>query len=340
MSTNTNLFILVRSRRKQEDLLVDPYAINKDHSLLISHFHLICCSLSLSLSRFFQCPNGVNGVGLNRSTYLPSPQASSSSQLQQFEFIGVLFGIAVRTSCPLALDLPSSLWKSLVDQSVDVTDLEAIDKLCVQAMNEIRKFDQTEFEAMFSEQKFTTQLSDHTEIELKTRGRELSVTWEKREEFIRLSLEARLKESDKQIAAIKRGLNSVVPTHLLTLFTWSDLELLICGSPVIDIESLRRHTVCSSGLTQTDNRVVWLFQALHSFNSEERQLFLRFVWGRNRLPATDSDWPTKFTINKLSSQSGDDALPVAHTCFFSIDIPDYSSYEILRKKVLYAIVNW
>jgi hypothetical protein len=32
-------------------------------------------------------------------------------------------------------------------------------------------------------------------------------------------------------------------------------------------------------------------------------------------------------------------LPVAHTCFFSIELPRYSSYEILRDKLRYAFTN-
>jgi E3 ubiquitin-protein ligase HERC2 len=92
---------------------------------------------------------------------------------------------------------------------------------------------------------------------------------------------ARLKESEKQIASIKKGLNAVVPTNMLALFSWYDLELLVCGNPVIDVQSLRRHTVYNK-LSASDDIVVWLFKCLHSFNSEERQLFLRFVWGRNR----------------------------------------------------------
>jgi hypothetical protein len=35
----------------------------------------------------------------------------------------------------------------------------------------------------------------------------------------------------------------VVPLPMLALFSWYDLELLVCGNPVIDVEALRRHTV-------------------------------------------------------------------------------------------------
>jgi hypothetical protein len=39
------------------------------------------------------------------------------------------------------------------------------------------------------------------------------------------------------------------------------------------------------------------------------------------------------------SEELDGTLPVSHTCFFSLDLPAYSSYEILRTKLLFSIVN-
>ena len=32
-------------------------------------------------------------------------------------------------------------------------------------------------------------------------------------------------------------------------------------------------------------------------------------------------------------------LPVAHTCFFSLDLPPYSTAETMRKRLEYAIYN-
>ncbi len=39
----------------------------------------------------------------------------------------------------------------------------------------------------------------------------------------------------------------------------------------------------------------------------------------------------------MYSNHPDISMPVAHTCFFTIDLPEYSSYDILYKKLLYAI---
>lgn len=47
-------------------------------------------------------------------------------------------GVALRTKFPLSLDLPSLFWKKLLGARVDISDLEGVDKLCVQALNEVR----------------------------------------------------------------------------------------------------------------------------------------------------------------------------------------------------------
>lgn len=73
----------------------------------------------------------------------------------------------------------------------------------------------------------------------------------------------------------------------------------VCGSPDIDIEALKKHTAFRGQLSKSHPVVKNLFAALKSFSAEERRLFLRFVWGRNRLPTRDADWTQPFTINSL-----------------------------------------
>ena len=63
---------------------------------------------------------------------------------------------------------------------------------------------------------------------------------------------------------------------------------------------------------------------------------MRFVWGRSRLPLKGRSWPQTFKIQRASGVS-DTHLPVTHTCFFSIELPEYSSEEVMREKLLAAI---
>jgi len=253
-----------------------------------------------------------------------------------FEFVGVLMGIALRTKQTLSFDLPSLIWKQILNERIDITDLEAIDKLCVQALNELGNIDEKSFSYTVYE-KFTTQLSDGTEVELKENGKNTDVTRDNYQQFVSLIIKKRLSESMQQIKAIRKGLNAIVPVRMLSLFSWYDLEILICGNPNIDIEALRRHTVYQGGLSASSSVVKHFWKTLYSFSQQERQLFLQFVWGRNRLPPTENDWDSNFTIKALNTS--EDSLPIAHTCFFSFDLPPYSTFELCQSKLRYAIHN-
>jgi hypothetical protein len=73
---------------------------------------------------------------------------------------------------------------------------------------------------------------------------------------------------------------------------------------------------------------------LETFSHQDRGAFLRFVWGRSRLPRP-SDFTEAFKIHVLPA--GDDRLPKADTCFFTLHLPAYSSTEVLRERIMYAI---
>lgn len=39
----------------------------------------------------------------------------------------------------------------------------------------------------------------------------------------------------------------------------------------------------------------------------------------------------------MRAQQGDGALPKADTCFFNLELPDYSSKEVMKQRILLAI---
>ena len=132
----------------------------------------------------------------------------------------------------------------------------------------------------------------------------------------------------------------LVPQRVLTLFTWDQLELLACGSKDIDIEMLRSKTKYGVGVSPAQRHVRYLWQTLRKFSPERRALFLRFVWGRTRLPATNAEWgDVRFTLHTRHTSSPDTAYPVAHTCFFSLELPAYTTLAACHEKILYAITH-
>ena len=78
------------------------------------------------------------------------------------------------------------------------------------------------------------------------------------------------------------------------------------------------------------------WEILDEFTDSEKSSFLKFVWARPTLPPKGVDFLQKM---KIQIAVGDEAiekpdqyLPKAHTCFFSINLPRYSS-----KKVFFSL---
>ena len=72
-------------------------------------------------------------------------------------------------------------------------------------------------------------------------------SWENRLEYAKAVLEFRLGElsCEPRMRAIRTGLATVVPVHILTILNPSDLEIRTCGIPNVDLDFLRVSIFCS-----------------------------------------------------------------------------------------------
>ncbi|KNC47593.1 CMGC/CK2 protein kinase [Thecamonas trahens ATCC 50062] len=298
---------------------------------------LACADLMSDVTPLFELsPNGVNGVGINRDRYVVNSGATSDLQLAMFEFAGALLGMGLRTNVNMPVALAPTVWKRMLGARVDVADLEAQDRMLVNSLREMVAMKRDVFEEWLDE-RFVAVLASGEEVELVPGGREEQVTYERRVEFARLQVEAHLATGASQIRALRRGLGAVVPLSSLSLCTGADLEYLVCGAPDVNLETLKRHTVFN-GQCRESTTVEYLWEVLSEFSPAERQLFLRFVWGRNRLPLRDTDWNQQFMITVETSKAPD-GFPRANTCNFSIYLPQYSCKEVLEQRLRFAIVN-
>jgi len=195
---------------------------------------------SPALRLFLRCPNAVNNLGANREKWVPNPSANSVLDLEMLAFVGKLMGLAVRTRQYLELNLPSIVWKQLMGQAVVREDFEAIDMMLVQSMDSVRTIERqgvTEegFQDVIMERS-TILTTDDRVVELLPGGAQRSVTFQDRGEFADLVEEYRLREFHTQVAAIQEGLVQVLPRQLLTLFTWEELQVQVCGESEVDVE--------------------------------------------------------------------------------------------------------
>jgi HECT-domain (ubiquitin-transferase) len=271
-----------------------------------------------------RCPNARRGDKLNADSFVPNPKHRTPLSLSMLEFVGKFMGMSLRAKSALPFCFPALVYKAIVGQKPRFEDLVSIDTPFAQLLDSLRSCEtegivggqirpaittDSDFAAAYPNLRFTCVSSDGTtEVELIPGGRDIPVTFSNRLRYCESAERFRLHEFDAQLAAIRRGLSTVVPIRALSLFTASELEVLIAGDADINVDVLKAHS-SYSGFSESDKIIKWFWQIVRSMTRDERSRLLRFTWGRSRLPAEDR-WTNKFTIAKVSGT--DKTLPSAH----------------------------
>ena len=246
-----------------------------------------------SVPLLIQTPNGREDTGVNRDCFVPNPIAISPLHLSMFRFLGVLIGIAVRSGSPINLNLAPPIWKQLVGLQLSIGDLSEIDSDYVQALLYIRDNPHTIVGINFIGPNANGQ-------DVRLHPSWTQVTLDNSSEYFQLSLYMRLHEFDQQVAAMREGMARVIPVPMLSLFTGPELETMACGSREISVNLLQSVTTYK-GIDPGSPLVCWFWQVMESFSQNERSLFLRFVWGRTRLPRTPGDFRGRDFVLQVSA---------------------------------------
>ena len=134
----------------------------------------------------------------------------------------------------------------------------------------------------------------------------------------------------------------MIPCSLFNIVTSKELEIWVCGKHTTDIDLLKRHTKYSGAYNDQHPTIQNFWQMLRQMTEPDRQRFIKFCWGQERIPANDQAFKAlnvrfmiKQCVNKKVSQ--DKLMPKADTCFFNFELPEYSTLEIMKAKVLQAI---
>lgn len=301
---------------------------------------------SPALPLFIVCPNGRSEMGENRDRYVPRPDAALPLHASLYEFLGQLMGLAIRTKNLLNLNFPSMVWKLLVGDVVTDQDVRAIDVLSAQLLDLTSdpNMTQQQFESQLASSGdivFQVPANDGSMHELVPNGASIRLTWQNRALFAQQLRRFRYEEFVPQCQAMRRGLAQVVPIALLSIFTWRELETQVCGRGLsLDAINLLEKMTNYSGYLPSDAVVINFWRMMRERMDEDmRAKLLTFVWGRSRLPVNEADFERKFTITRISRSSADKTFPIAHTCGFSVDVPPYSSLDVMHDRFSYAINN-
>lgn len=128
--------------------------------------------------------------------------------------------------------------------------------------------------------------------------------------------------------------------RLLDVFTPSELQRLVCGNiGMVDLATLKENMIFvgfEDDKPEHGNVKSMFLEVLASFSQDEIMQFFTFVTGLVARPASGLRSPIQV---KLWPEGADERyLPVAHTCSYTLDLPQYTSKTQMDGKLRSAIV--
>jgi E3 ubiquitin-protein ligase HERC1 len=172
--------------------------------------------------------------------------------------------------------------------------------------------DQDSFDSVVNEN-FVTYLSNGEAVDLLKGGKEKPVTSSNYKEFIELVTKVRLSEATRQFEWIKEGINHIIDLKILAFLTWEELEVRACGNKDVEVDALK--SISEYSVDANHPMVVMFWKMFESLTQDERRKYLKFVWGRTKIPSDTSGLRYQHQIS-VYDYKPKDSLPESHTCFF------------------------
>ncbi|XP_018008097.1 probable E3 ubiquitin-protein ligase HECTD2 [Hyalella azteca] len=271
---------------------------------------------------------------------------------RHYNLIGVLMGIAVYNSIILDIHFPSICYKKLLSPPVVPTmqalpvgiasnptleDFREIMPEVSHGLSELLKYEGDVEEDMCLT--FQVSLEEYGEprtFNLKESGDKIPVTNENRHEFVSLYLDWILNTAVyEQFQAFYLGFHTVCASNALIMLRPEEVEMLVCGSPTIDLEELRKVTEYD-GYSRDSQTIKWFWEILGDMSVAQQKQLLLFTTGSDRIPVGGMG-EMAFKISCWKGYTH--MLPQAHTCFNQLVLPPYPSKKMLYDKLMIAISN-
>ncbi|VDN96413.1 unnamed protein product [Rodentolepis nana] len=255
-----------------------------------------------------------------------------------FAMVGALCGLAIYNNNIIDLCFPTALFKKLLDEEPTLDDLKELDPTAGRSLQSLLDYEGTDVEDVFCIN-FEIAVDHYGVVErvpLIPNGCDIPVDHVNKELYVEKYLDFRFNRSCKDVfEAFKKGFFDVCSGYVIRMFQPTELHSMVVGSDEIDWQELRKHTNYNGEYWDRHPIIQWFWDVLiNECTLQDKKNFLRFLTGCDRMPIFGV---TDITIQP--NNSGDEFLPVAHTCYNILDLPKYSSKEILATKLKQAIEN-
>jgi serine/threonine protein kinase len=260
---------------------------------------------------------------------LPDPADLSMERLHNLRAFGRAMIKAMYEGRRIGTKLGSAAFKFLTDAQPSIRDLQQFDPQAARSCEWTLATEGVQDFGLHFDSVNAPELGD--------------VTDKNKSDFVRRKIQLSLIECRKvHLAAIRNGfveaLKALSPeaAPFMGLLSHTDWRIMLCGDQTVSgplVVSCLRFT----DFGKKSMMPIWLKELILAASEDHLRKFLVFLTGSPSLSTTTS-FGSKLEIH-VRGQPRSEALPVAHTCFFQLDIPDYQDKETLQSKFVYAITH-
>ncbi|OHS97052.1 hypothetical protein TRFO_36768 [Tritrichomonas foetus] len=245
-------------------------------------------------------------------------------------FIGKLIALTLTQNQILGAKLSSFIWKRILNTPISLDDMAEYDTQMYNSLKWILDNDVNNIGFTFVNSENKDLIED---------GCNIDVTNENKDEYVKLLIkDTFIDKNRKELDAIHNGFQSIIQMEDLgNYINTNALSSIIAGIDHIDIFDWVRNSYYHD-----DDKlyVKQFFNVVRKWNTDKQRKLIKFITGTSQLPAEGFSG-LKYRGGLFSIHFVDfwdqDRLPVAHTCFNSIDLPYYQSEKDFNDKLSYAI---
>ncbi|XP_055468580.1 probable E3 ubiquitin-protein ligase HERC3 isoform X3 [Psammomys obesus] len=257
-----------------------------------------------------------------------------------FHLIGITCGLAIYNSTVVDLHFPLALYKKLLNVKPGLEDLKELSPTEGRSLQELLDYPGEDVEETFC-LNFTVCRESYGVVEQKKLipgGDRVTVCKDNRQEFVDAYVNYVFQISVHEwYTAFSSGFLKVCGGKVLELFQPAELRAMMVGNSNYNWEELEETAVYKGDYSSTHPTVRLFWETFHEFPLEKKKKFLLFLTGSDRIPIYGM---ASLRIVIQSTATGEEYLPVAHTCYNLLDLPKYSSKEIMMARLTQALDNY
>ena len=267
------------------------------------------------------------------------------NKLKIFDFIGKIFVIALLNDLTINSCFNIYIYKIILDEPVEIEDLVFIDTEIYHSIKKLQNLnDFSNLELYFAENE-KDENGNINNVNLILEGSNIPVTKENMLYYFQKKIEYIMNKDKIYINHIKKSIFSYIPESLIKIFSANELELILNGTPFIDVSDWIENTIYE-GYSPSDDIIIKFWNIVKNLPQEKLSRLLQFSTGSTRVPVggfkslqSNRGKISPFSIYKVEYEEGKRNYIKARTCFNRINLPNFPNEEKLLEGINFVIDN-